>query len=99
MATVEPYLLEEKVLKAIFKRTDAIIDAYDVIREEMFTVKDYAYIYKAMLEVYKTNDEVNNENVKMWLEDNNVYITNIDIVDKLYNESYTSINIKSTFIK
>ena len=96
MTTVEPYMLEEKVLKAIFKRTDAIVDAYDTIREEMFTVKDYAYIYKAMLEVYKTSDDVNNENVKMWLEDNNVYVTNIDIVDKLYNESYTSINIKST---
>ena len=44
MTTVEPYMLEEKVLKAIFKRTDAIVDAYDTIREEMFSERLRLYI-------------------------------------------------------
>lgn len=94
--TQEPYLLEEKVLKAIFKRNNALIEAIDIINKDMFTVKDYSYIYQAMIEVYRKEDIINNENVKMWLEDNNIYITDISIIDKLYNESYTSINIKTT---
>ena len=94
--TQEPYLLEEKVLKAIFKRNNALIEAMDIINKDMFTIKDYSYIYQAMIEVYKKEDTINNENIKLWLEDNNIYITDIGIIDKLYNESYTSINIETT---
>ena len=45
----EPYILEEKILKAIFKREDAILDTDGLLKEEMFTIKDYGYIYRAML--------------------------------------------------
>lgn len=96
ITTQEPYILEEKVLKAIFKREDAILDTDGLLKEDMFTVKDYGYIYRAMFSMYQENQPINNETVKMWLEDNNIYISNIDIVDKLYSESYTSINIKPT---
>lgn len=92
----EPYILEEKILKAIFKREDAILDTDGLLKEEMFTIKDYGYIYRAMFTMYQDNIPINNETVKMWLDDNGICITNTDIIDKLYSEAYTSINIKTT---
>lgn len=91
----EPSKLEEKILKAIFKRNNSILDTIDIINETNFTVNDYACIYKAMVELYKKDDVINYESVLFWLEENN-YNVDSSIIKKLYNEGYTAIKIKKS---
>lgn len=90
-----PQKLEEKILKAIFKKEDCIVNIIDIINEKMFTISDYASIYVAMIELYKTNNTINNETVQMWLEKNG-YDVNYLLIQKLYNETFSNIKIDAT---
>ena len=78
--------LEEKVLKAIFKRNDIIVDTLELINVDTFTIPSYASIYMAMLDLYKKNSSINDESVQVWLETNNI-VVEPNIIKKLYNES------------
>lgn len=91
----DPQLLEEKVLKAIFKRNDAITDVMDIIKEEYFTVPDYACLYRGMLELYTTTESITQESLSLWLDDNGLYVDK-DTISRLYNEAYTSQKVKKT---
>lgn len=93
--TKSPQDLEAKILKAIFKRNDCIIDIMEIITPNIFTVNDYGAIYSAMVELYRKDSDINVETLQLYLEENN---TNIEpsILQKLYNESYTSLRIKDT---
>lgn len=90
-----PQLLEEKVLRAIFKKNSVILDCINIINENYFTINDYATIYKAMVEIYKKENTINCENVILWLEQNG-YSVDDKVIKRLYNESYTAIKIKDT---
>lgn len=90
-----PQKLEEKILKAVFKRNSAILDIVEILDRKMFTISDYANIYTAMLELYKKDDTISAETVQIWLENNGIVIDN-KIIKKLYNESYTSLKVKDT---
>ena len=57
----QPTQIEEKILKAIFKRNDVILDIIDIVTPNMFTLSDYSNIYTAMIEVYKNENVVNEE--------------------------------------
>lgn len=92
---LSPQKLEEKILKAIFKKEDCIVDIIDIINEKMFTISEYASIYISMIELYKKNDSINNETVQMWLEKNG-YNVNYSLIQKLYNESFSNIKIINT---
>lgn len=87
--------LEEKVLKAIFKRNNSILDVVEIINEKVFTISEYSYIYTAMVELYKKDEVINADTVQLWLEKNSM---NVDskVINKLYNESYTALKIKNT---
>lgn len=87
--------LEEKVLKAIFKRNDIIVDTLELINVDTFTIPSYASIYMAMLDLYKKNLSINDESVQVWLETNNI-VVEPNIIKKLYNESYSKLKIKET---
>lgn len=87
--------LEEKILKAIFKRNNAILEVVDIINENYFTINTYGLIYKAMLELYKKDSVINIETIELWLGQNN-YNVDVSIIKKLYNESYTALKIKNT---
>jgi len=91
----EPSKLEQKILKAIFKRNNAILDVIDIINPEMFTIYDYANIYEAMISLYKDNTNINEESVQLWLE-NKGYSVDESIIKKLYNEGYTALKIKES---
>ena len=67
-------LLEEKVLKAIFKRNDIIVETLDIINPNMFAMPSYASIYSAMLSLYKSNSAINDESVQIWLESNGLSV-------------------------
>lgn len=90
-----PQNLEEKVLKAIFKRKDAILDVIDIITPETFTVGNYGAIYSAMIELYKQDVDINVETVQLYLEEHNIDVP-VNILKKLFNESYTRIGVKDT---
>lgn len=87
--------IESKILKAIFKRNNSILDTIDIIDENCFTINDYAIIYKSMVELYKNDDTINAESVQLKIEQSG-YSIDDNIIKKLYNESYTSIKIKKT---
>lgn len=91
----DPQFLEEKILKAIFKNSSVIVNVMDILKEEYFTIPDYALMYKGMLEVYKQHEHITPEILSLWLEDNG-YIIPRDTIDRLYNEAYTSQKIVST---
>ena len=91
----QPSLLEQKILKAVFKRNDIISEIYDIVNVDNFTISDYANIYNAMLSLYKNNDNINCESVQLWLENNGIFV-DPNIIKKLYNESYTSLKVKET---
>lgn len=90
-----PQKLEEKILKAIFKRNSAILDVVEIIDRKMFTINDYANIYTSMIELYKKDNTITAETVQIWLENNGVLVDN-KIIKKLYNESYTSLKVAET---
>lgn len=90
-----PQKLEEKILKAILKREDSILDVIEVIDDKCFSVVDYGCIYTAMVNLYKANQEINPENIEVWLQQNK-YNVNTNIIQKLYNESFTSIKVNNT---
>ena len=91
----DPQLLEEKILKAIFKRNNAIIDIMDIVKEEYFTIPDYALIYKAMIELTKTQQQITPETVALWVDDNG-YVLSSEVLSRLYNEAYTSQKVGTT---
>ena len=91
----QPSKVEEKILKAIFKKNDSIIDVVDIITPQMFTIAEYANIYEAMISLYKSNSKITDDSVKLWLEDNG-YVVDFNVVKKLYNEGYTAIKIKES---
>lgn len=93
--SLDPVALESKILKAIFKRNNSILDTLDVIDSRYFTISDYASVYTAMTELYKKDTDINYETVILWLEQNG-YNVDINVIKKLYNESYTSMKIKET---
>ena len=93
--TQQPSTLESKILKAIFKNNQAILDIIDIINPNCFTVGEYASIYEAMIDIYKNDDLITAESVALWIEQHGLHIDN-NIIQKLYNESYTSIKIKKT---
>ena len=93
--TQQPNILESKILKAIFKNNQAILDIIDIINPNCFTVGEYASIYEAMIDIYKNDDLITAESVALWIEQHGLHIDN-NIIQKLYNESYTSIKIKKT---
>lgn len=88
-------LLEEKVLKAIFKRNDIIVETLDIINPNMFAMPSYASIYSAMLSLYKSNSAINDESVQIWLESNGLSVEP-NIIKKLYNESYSRLKVRET---
>ena len=45
----DPIQLEQKILKAIFKRNDSILDIIDIVKPEMFSLHYHADIYNAMI--------------------------------------------------
>lgn len=90
-----PQKLEEKILKAVFKKNSSIDEIIDIINPDMFTIFDYSNIYTAMVKLYKDNNTINPENIQLWFENNGVDIS-YNIIKKLYNESYTSLNVKNT---
>lgn len=87
--------LEAKVLKAIFKRNNSILDIIDILKPDMFSISDYGNIYNSMIELYKNDNTINAETVELYLQNNNLDI-DVNIIKKLYNESYTSLKIKDT---
>ena len=87
--------LEAKILRAIFKRNNSILDIIDIIKPEMFSISDYGNIYNSMIELYKADNTINAETVELYLQNNNLDIDK-NIIKKLYNESYTSLKIKDT---
>lgn len=91
----QPSKVEEKILKAIFKKNDSIIDVVDIITPQMFTIAEYANIYEAMISLYKSNSKITDDSVKLWLEDNG-YVVDFNVIKKLYNEGYTAIKIKES---
>lgn len=91
----EPSRVEEKILKAIFKKNNAIIDVIDTINPKMFTISSYANIFEAMVNLYKADSKITDESVKLWLEDNGISV-DYQIIKKLYNEGYTAIKIKES---
>lgn len=91
----QPTQIEEKILKAIFKRNDVILDIIDIVTPNMFTLSDYSNIYTAMIEVYKNENVVNEETVRLYLENKGISVDS-RIISKLYNEGYTAIKIKNT---
>lgn len=93
----DPIQLEQKILKAIFKRNDSILDIIDIVKPEMFSLRYHADIYSAMIELFKEDSSINIETVTMWLQ-NKCINYDINIIEKLYNESYTSLKIKDTAI-
>lgn len=86
---------EEKILRGIFKRGSAIADCIEIITPECFSIPDYKAIYTSMYELHKDSQRINNESVEMWLEQNG-YNVNFDVIERLYNESYTSLQLKTT---
>ena len=52
-----PQKLEEKILKAIFKREDCILDIIDIISPNYFSIPEYSAIYNAMVELYKKDSD------------------------------------------
>jgi replicative DNA helicase len=88
-------LLEEKVLKAIFKRNDIIVETLDIINPSMFAMPSYASIYSAMLSLYKSNSAINDESVQIWLESNGLSVEP-NLIKKLYNESYSRLKVRET---
>ena len=88
-------LLEEKILKAIFKRNDVIVDTVDIINSHMFTIPSYASIYNSMTDLYKKSSDINDESVQIWLETNGLSVEP-NIIKKLYNESYSSLKVRET---
>ena len=91
----EPSRVEEKILKAIFKKNNAIIDVIDVVTPNMFTISQYANIYEAMINLYKADNKITDETVKLWLEDNGLSV-DYAIIKKIYNEGYTALKIKES---
>ena len=87
--------LEAKVLKAIFKRNNSILDIIDILKPDMFSISDYSNIYNAMIELYKEDNTINAETVEMFVHNNGIDIDS-NVIKKLYNESYTSLKIKDT---
>lgn len=92
-----PQKLEEKILKAIFKREDCILDIIDIVSPNYFSIPEYSAIYSAMIELYKKDSDINVETVELYLEENNIKVED-SVIKKLYNESYTSLKIKDTAI-
>lgn len=90
-----PQKLEEKILKAIFKKEDCIVDIIDIINEKMFTISEYSAIYTAMVELYKTNNSISDESIQLWLENNGIQV-NPTVIQKLYNETFSIIKIEKT---
>jgi hypothetical protein len=88
-------LLEEKVLKAIFKRNDIIVETLDIINPSMFAMPSYASIYSAMLSLYKSNSAINDESVQIWLESNGLSVEP-NLIKKLYNETYSRLKVRET---
>lgn len=91
----QPSKLEEKVLKAIFKRENALVDVADIINSNMFTISEYSSIYQAMLDIFKEGNTITPETVQIKLESSGVSVDN-KILQKLYNESYTCIKVEET---
>jgi replicative DNA helicase len=87
--------IEEKILKAIFKRNDAILDVVDIITPSMFSEVDYSHIYDTMLDLYKKGANINSETVEEHSQTNRLDV-NPNIIKKLYNESYTALKIKDS---
>jgi replicative DNA helicase len=54
----QPSKLESKILKAIFKNNQAILDIIDIIDYKSFTIDEYASIYESMVEIYKYGDQL-----------------------------------------
>ena len=55
--TQDPSELEAKVLQAVFKKNNSILDIIDIIDPRYFTIHDYGEIYECMVELYKKDDE------------------------------------------
>ena len=91
----QPTQIEEKILKAIFKRNDVILDVIDIVTPNMFTLSDYSNIYNAMVEVYKNENVINEDTVRLFLENRGIQVDS-RVISKLYNEGYTAIKIKHT---
>lgn len=87
--------IEEKILKAIFKRNNAILDVMDIITPTMFSEIDNSHIYTSMVELYRNNTNINSETVEEFLQTNGLDV-NPNIIKKLYNESYTALKIKDS---
>ena len=60
-----PQKLEEKILKAIFKREDCILDIIDIISPNYFSIPEYSAIYNAMVELYKKDSDINRKTKKI----------------------------------
>ena len=91
----QPTQIEEKIIKAIFKRNDVILDVIDIVTPNMFTLSDYSNIYNAMVEVYKNENVINEDTVRLFLENRGIQVDS-RVISKLYNEGYTAIKIKHT---
>ncbi len=87
--------LEQKILKSIFKSNSSLLDVIDIITPQMFTLSDYAYIYQAMIDLYKEDSAITLETVQLKIEDSG-YCIDSRILQKLYNEGFTTIKIKET---
>lgn len=95
--TKSPQKLEEKILKAIFKSKDCILEVIDIITPSTFTISDYGAIYSAMVELYKQDSNINVETVQLYLEENHTDV-NPNVIKKLYNEGFTSLAVADTAI-
>lgn len=90
-----PQKLEEKLLKSIFACNDCIVDVINIIGPNMFTIPEYSDIYNAMIELYKSDTDINDETVQLYIEEHKIDI-NPNVIKKLFNEGFTSINIQGT---
>lgn len=88
-----PQKIEEKILQCIFKRNDSLVDVIDIINPNMFTFADYGAIYSAMIDIYREGSLITAETVRLKLEDKGLIVES-EIINKLYNEAYTSLKIK-----
>lgn len=90
--TQDPSELEAKVLQAVFKKNNSILDIIDIIDPRYFTIHDYGEIYECMVELYKKDDEINSDSVTLWLEQHGRCV-DVNIIRKLANQSYTAIKV------
>ncbi len=89
--------IEERLLGAILYRNDAILDVLDIVKPEMFSLKQHSDLYLCMQDLYSNN--INFDNAILINKVSNMSIENkeyiIKLIDKIYNEYTTSIKAKT----